>query len=91
MWNELSEEDTKDLVKVRGALTVVFSLAPAEAYEPFTHWCLWIDESVDAYSADLKRLWTLSGHTIEADGKDQVLLVEQSIAGLSKVFSEKCR
>ena len=74
--DQLSADDKKDPAKVKEALETAFSSSPAEAYHLFVARRLLLDEPVDAYVADLRRLLELSKHAISGDGKDPVL-VEQ--------------
>ena len=74
VWDELSDDDKKDRAKVFAAMQAAFSLSPAEAYERFTARTLRMDESVDSYAADLKKLLGQSGHTVASDGKDRILV-----------------
>ena len=78
---QLSADDKKDPAKVKGALETAFSPSPAEAYHLFVARRLLLDEPVDAYVADLRRLLELSKHAISGDGKDPVL-IEQFLSGL---------
>ena len=90
VWDELSDDDKKDRAKVFAAMQAAFSLSPAEAYERFTARTLRMDESVDSYAADLKKLLGQSGHTVASDGKDRIL-VEQFIVGLPSQYAREVR
>ena len=79
--DQLSADDKKDPAKVKEALETAFSPSPAEAYHLFVARRLLLDEPVDAYVADLRRLLELSKHAISGDGKDPVL-IEQFLSGL---------
>lgn len=68
VWNELSDLDKKGPDNVKGALSAVFGLTPAPAYERFMHRSLSrIDESVDSK----KGLLNVSGHTLDACRQDR--------------------
>ena len=56
VWDELSNDEKKDAGRVKSALEAVFSLTHVQAYKCFTKRNLRMDESVDSYAADLKRL-----------------------------------
>ena len=49
-----------------------------------------MDESVDSYAADLKKLLGQSGHTVASDGKDRIL-VELFIVGLPGQYAHEVR
>ena len=79
--DQLSTDDKKDSEKVKDALETAFSPSPAEAYHLFVARRLSLDEPVDTYVADLRRLLQLSKHTISGDSKVPVL-IELFLSGL---------
>ena len=74
VWSELSDADMKDPEKVKAALSAAFSLTPAQACSALVSRTLGGGESVDGYTADLKRLLVVSGQTVASDGKIESLL-----------------
>ena len=64
-------------------------MTKAEAYRHFTSRTLKIDESPDAYVADVQRLAALSGHDLTDDKGP--MMVEQLIAGLPFNFTQDGR
>ncbi|XP_065189613.1 uncharacterized protein LOC135820225 [Sycon ciliatum] len=81
--------DRKKQDKVLAKLRQSFCMTKAQAYSAFTKRKLRIDESPDAYVADLQRLYTLAGHA--ADDDKDALLIEQMIAGLSSQYARELR
>ena len=66
-----------------------FCLSGTRAYQSFVSRTLRIDESPDAYVADLQRLANLSGHTVTGD-KD-AMIIEQLLAGLPGDYARELR
>ena len=48
-----------------------------------------MDESVDAYVADLQRLASLCGHAVTGD--DDAMVVAQLVSGLPSTFARELR
>ena len=63
-----------------------FSFSRSEAFQCFTQRKLRLDESVDAFAADLRRLLALAGHK----EKDAVV-IEQILAGIPAHLSQQVR
>ena len=59
VFDQLSAEDQKKTVAVKAALEAAFAPSPAESYHLFVGRQLALDEPVNTYVADLKRLLTL--------------------------------
>ena len=74
---------------VKKKMEEAFSMSHARAYQLFRARALRADESADAYVADLKRLLTLSGHSIS--GEKESVLLEQLVAGLSVEYARQIR
>ena len=89
LYSQLSDSDKKKEDAVQKSFATAFSMTPAKAYSCFKDRCLRVDESPDAYVADLKRLLGLSGHKVSGD-KDPVLF-EQLLAGLTPEYSRQIR
>ena len=87
---QLSDGEKKDIAKTKTALEAVFAPSAAKAYHLFVDRRLALDEPVDAFLADLKRLLALSNHSVSADGKDPVL-IEQFLSGLPVGMSSTLR
>ena len=75
---------------MKGRLAESFSMLPGEAYSSFVKRRKRVDESVDAYLADLQRLLSISGHKEDGGGKDPMLM-EQFLAGLPKNLADQLR
>ena len=90
VWNELSDADKKDPAKIKAALEEAFSLTPAQAYRAFGNRKPRLDESVDGYAADLKRLLKLAGQAVASDGSNRVV-IEHFIAGLPSEYARQVR
>ena len=89
VWSSMEEADHEDDSKVKGRLAESFSMLPGEAYS-FVKRRKRVDESVDAYLADLRRLLGISGHKEDGGGKDPMLM-EQFLAGLPKNLADQLR
>eukprot|EP00117_Sycon_ciliatum_P010098 scpid112498/ scgid12126/ len=68
--------------KVKEVMVKSFSVAQSEACAQFTSRKLKLDESPDAFEADLRRLRESSGHDVKYD-KDAVMIA-QMLAGLPR-------
>ncbi|XP_065196213.1 uncharacterized protein LOC135827687 [Sycon ciliatum] len=90
VWNQLRDRDKKDDKTIASALRSAFGLTPAQAYSQFVKRILRVDESVDVYVSDLRRLLATSGHMETYDGRDPLLL-EQFLAGLPPDFALQLR
>ena len=90
VWSELSEVDQEDEAKVKACLQKSFSMLPGEAYAKFGRRRKRVDESIEAYLADLRRLLRMAGHKIADDGKDPMLL-EQFLVGLPAHYAGQLR
>ena len=90
VWDEMPTADRKDPDKVKAQLKAAFGVTPADAYSKFTSRTLSEEESVDNYVADLKRLLTLSGQAVAADGTS-CILIEQFYAGLPRGYTKELR
>ena len=65
-------------------------MLPGEAYAKFGRRRKRVDESIEAYLADLRRLLRMAGHKIADDGKDPMLL-EQFLVGLPAHYAGQLR
>ena len=90
VWNEMAAADKKKPADVKAKLTAAFGMAPDQAYSMFTSRILRGDESVDNFAADLKRLLTLSGEQVDADGKNKIV-IGQFLSGLPSQFAKELR
>ena len=90
VWSEIDEsvQDCEDEVKRR--FSEAFCMSPAQAYRKFVGRVLRVDESVDTFLADLRKLLRLSGHAEAHGGKDP-LLIEQFMSGLPAGFAKELR
>ena len=89
-WSELSEVNQEDEAKSKAWLQKYFSMLPGEAYAKFGRRRKRIDESIEVYLADLRRLLWMAGHKIADDGKDPMLL-EQFLVGLPVHYARQLR
>ena len=90
VWSSMEEADQEDESKVKGRLAESFSMLPSKAYSLFVKRRNRVDESVDAYLADLRRLLGISGHKEDGGEKDPMLM-EQFLAGLPKNLADQLR
>ena len=90
VWSSIEEADQEDESKAKGRLAESFSMLPGEAYSLFVKRRKRVDESVDAYLADPRRLLDISGHKEDGGGKDPMLM-EQFLAGLPKNLADQLR
>ena len=90
VWSSMEEADQEDESKVKGRLGESFSMLPGEACSLFVKRRKRVDESVDEYLADLRRLLGVSGHKEDCGGKDPMLM-EQFLAGLPKNLADQLR
>ena len=74
VWSELSEVDQENEAKVKACLQQYFSMLIGEANAKFGRRRKRVDESIEAYLADLRRLLRMAGHKIADDGKTQCCL-----------------
>ena len=88
--SKMSELDKRDADRVTFVMRKSFSVTASEAYRMFTHRKLLMDESPDAYVADLQRLLELSGH-FKTDGDCDAVLIEQMLVGLPHEFEKDIR
>ena len=66
-----------------------FSMTKSSAYDAFVGRKYRMDESVDAYVADLQRLASLCGHAVTGD--DDAMVVVQLVSGLPSTFARELR
>ena len=90
VFSKMSELDKRDADRVTFVMRKSFSVTASEAYRMFTHRKLLMDESPDAYVADLQRLLELSGH-FKTDGDCDAVLIEQMLVGLPHEFEKDIR
>ena len=90
VWSGMSDSDKDDETKVKERLEMSFSMLPGEAFALFVRRKKRVDESVDSYLADLRRLMRISGHK-EADGGKDPMLLEQFLAGFPAKFADQLR
>ena len=81
--------DQKHKEKVAALMKKSFSVSRSKALQCFTQQKLRLDESVDAFAADLRRLLALSGHKDSGD-KNAVVIV-QILAGIPAHLSQQVR
>ena len=75
VFRRMSDADKKKPDAVKARLQEAFAVSRAQAYELFKTRTLRVDESIDAYAADLQRLLALSGHESAGDAdKDPVVV-----------------
>ena len=86
VFNAMTDADKEKPDEVKKVLTEAFAPSPSECYRLFKARSMGSAESVDEYSAELKRLLSSSGHKVSADDKDQMLL-EQFVGGLPRDFA----
>ncbi|XP_065182544.1 uncharacterized protein LOC135813373 [Sycon ciliatum] len=89
VFSRMADADKKKVDEVKAKLSSAFAVTPSQAYGKFVNRKLKVDESVDAYVADLQRLLALSGHAAGSD-TDSVV-IEQFIAGLGAEFARSVR
>ena len=91
VYTRMLDTDKKKPTEVKKRMEQAFSVVKAQAYK-FTSHTLRIDESPDAYAADLLRLLKLSGHAVADDDADKdPVVVEQLLAGLPLEFARQQR
>ena len=92
VYTRMSDTDKKKPAEVKKRMEQAFSVTKAQTYKLFTSRKLRIDESPDAYAADLQRLLKLSGHAVADDDADKdPVEVEQLLAGLPLEFARQLR
>ena len=74
------KKDKKDKAKVVNVMKKTFGVSPGDAYHQFSSWRYRLDETPEAYVADLRRLLSAAGHS--GDGDDIAVSIEQLLAGL---------
>ena len=84
VYNELSDSRKGKIDDIKTALFQAFSLDAFQAYEQFSR-RVWLDESVDVYLSDLRRLARLAN--ISSD----VLILRAFVVGLPTVVSRELR
>ena len=89
IFSKMNDADKKKVKEVKAKLSAAFAVTAAQAYGMFVNRRLKVDESVDAYVADLQRLLSQSGHKVSGD--DDTVVIEQFIAGLSRDFARSLR
>eukprot|EP00117_Sycon_ciliatum_P008405 scpid106869/ scgid11118/ len=90
LFSQLSAADQENETKVKASFETANVVTAAKAYRRFRVRTLRVDELVDSYVADLRRLLGLSGHLVSIADKDPVLL-EQMIAGLPVDYARQIR
>ena len=89
VFSKMEDGDKKKMDEVQKKLSAAFAVTAADAYRSFVNRKLKIDESIDAYVADLQRLLTLSGHNVAGD--TDTVVIEQFVAGLPSDFARPLR
>ena len=89
VFSRMPASDQKDKDKVLAKMGLSFTLTKAQAYARFTSRTMRVDESPDAYVADLQRLSTMAGH--KADDDKDPMIIEQLIKGLPVEFARELR
>ena len=89
VFSTMPTADKKKKDKVKDVMVKSFSAVLSEAYAQFTSRKLKLDESPDAFVADLRRLLESSGHEVK-DDKDAVM-ISQMLAGLPRDMSSQVR
>ena len=80
VFSRMQPADRKDQEKVAALMKKPFSASKSEAFQCFTQRKLRLDESVDAFAADLRRLLALAGHK-DSEETDAVV-IEKILAGI---------
>ncbi|XP_065189595.1 uncharacterized protein LOC135820209 [Sycon ciliatum] len=91
VFSRMADSDKSKQAEVKKVLVSAFSVTPSRAYDLFKRRCLRVDESVDAYVADLQRYAALSGHKPGGTASKDPILIEQLIAGLQPEFGRQLR
>ncbi|XP_065190928.1 uncharacterized protein LOC135821857 [Sycon ciliatum] len=91
VFSRMAESDKSKQAEVKKVLVSAFSVTPSRAYDLFKRRCLRVDESVDAYVADLQRYAALSGHKPGGTASKDPIVIEQLIAGLQPEFGRQLR
>ena len=73
VFSRMQPADQKDQEKVAALMKKSFSVSKSEAFQCFTQRKLRLDESVDAFAADLRGLLALAGHK-DSEEKDAVVI-----------------
>ena len=80
VYSEMPTDDKKDKAKVVNVMKKTFGVSPGDAYRQFSSRRYRLDETPEAYGADLRRLLSAAGHS--GDGDDNAVIIEQLLAGL---------
>eukprot|EP00117_Sycon_ciliatum_P011312 scpid18689/ scgid1770/ Gag-Pol polyprotein; Matrix protein p10; p20; Capsid protein p25; Nucleocapsid protein p14; Protease p15; Reverse transcriptase/ribonuclease H p90; Integrase p46 len=80
VYSKMPTDDKKDKAKVVDVMKKTFGVSPGDAYRQFSSRRYRLDETPEAYVADLRRLLSAAGHS--GDGDDNAVIIEQLLAGL---------
>ena len=89
VFSRMQPADQKDQEKIAALMKKSFSVSRSEAFQCFTQRKLRLDESVDAFAGDLRRLLTLAGH--KDGGEKDAVVIEQILAGIPVHLSQQVR
>ena len=89
VFRRMSDADKKKPDAVKARLQEAFAVSRAQAYELFKTRTLRVDESIDAYAADLQRLLALSGHESAGDADKDPVLWSSFWQDCQKIFRAK--
>ena len=89
VYSRMSSGDRKKKDEVTKLMVQSFSMTKSSAYDAFVGRKYRMDESVDAYVADLQRLASLCGHAVTGD--DDAMVVAQLVSGLPSTFARELR
>eukprot|EP00117_Sycon_ciliatum_P016845 scpid54092/ scgid16091/ len=89
VYSKMKEDDRRKKDEVVKSISLSFSMTKSSAYRAFVSRRLKVDESADAYVADLQRLAGLSGHNVT--GSEDAMILEQLVYGLSPEFAREVR
>ena len=78
VFSRMPTADQKDKEKVPALMK--FSVSRREAFQCFTQRKLRLDESINAFAVDFRRLLALSGH--KDGGEKDAVVIEQILAGI---------
>ena len=89
VFSKMEASDKADKAKVASLMRKYFNVTPNQAYRQFKSRKLLVDETPEAYLADLRRMLALAGH---ADtGEKDAVVIEQFVAGLPSEFQKELR
>ena len=89
VFSKMEASDKADKAKVASLIHKSFNVTPSEAYRQFKSRKLLVDETLEAYLADLRRMLALAGH---ADtGEKDAVVIEQFVACLPSEFQKELR